>query len=168
MYRARPEVTAVCHSHAPSLIPFAVTGVPLQPIWVLSAAIGAAVPLWDIREDFPQDAGMLVVNNAIGASLAQRLGAGRACLLAGHGAVVVAETLRQVVAVAISLVTNADLQLQACLLAGTPEGRGRTPRFLSRGEITAMGELSLSPRALERMWEYWATRAGYGPGAPAP
>lgn len=165
IYRARPDVHAVCHSHARPLIPFAVTGIPLQPIWVMGAVMGEEVPLWDIREEFPQEDGMLIVNTAIGASLAKRLGAGRACLLASHGAVIVEATLKRVVQVAISLVTNAELLLQARLLALTQETR--TLRLLSSGEIRAMTELAFSPQALERMWDYWATRAGYGSGEAA-
>jgi HCOMODA/2-hydroxy-3-carboxy-muconic semialdehyde decarboxylase len=39
IYRARPDVNAVVHCHAPSLIPFGVTKVPLRPIctWAVSA-----------------------------------------------------------------------------------------------------------------------------------
>jgi ribulose-5-phosphate 4-epimerase/fuculose-1-phosphate aldolase len=128
----------------------------------MGAVIGDEVPLWDIREDFPQEEGMLIVNNAIGSSLAKRLGEGRACLLASHGAVIVEATIRRVVQVAISLVTNAELFVQARLLAGTQDVREL--RLLSGGEIRVMTELLFSPRALERMWEYWATRAGYGEG----
>ena len=84
IYRARTDVQAVCHSQAHQLIPFAVTGMPLKPVWVMGAAIGDDVPLWDIREDFPNDDGMLIVNDAIGSAVANRLGAGRACLLAGR------------------------------------------------------------------------------------
>jgi ribulose-5-phosphate 4-epimerase/fuculose-1-phosphate aldolase len=160
LYRARPDVHAVCHSHARPLIPFAVTGIPIKPVWVMGAAIGEEVPIWDIWEDFPQEEGMLIVNNAIGSALAKRLGTGRACLLASHGAVIVEATIRRVVHVAISLVTNAELMMQSRLLAGTQEAREL--RLLSGGEIRAMTELLFSPRALERMWEYWATRAGYG------
>ena len=32
VYRARPDVNAVVHNHAPSLIPFGATGVPLRPL----------------------------------------------------------------------------------------------------------------------------------------
>lgn len=165
IYRARPDVHAICHSHAHSLIPFSVTGVPIKPVWVMGAAIGEEVPLWDIREDFPHEDGMLVVNNSIGSSLAQRVGVRRACLLAGHGGVAVAETLRRAVQVAVSLVTNAELLLQARLLTLSQDAG--EPRFLGGGEIRAMAELMSSPRALDRMWEYWAARAGCAPSDTA-
>jgi ribulose-5-phosphate 4-epimerase/fuculose-1-phosphate aldolase len=79
--------------------------------------------VWDIREDFPDDGGMLVVNDTIGSSLARQLGARRVCLLAGHGAVVAEETVMRVVQVAISLVTNAALLLQSRALAPNPARR---------------------------------------------
>jgi len=162
IYRARPDVHSVCHSHAHPLIPFTVTGVPLRPVWVMGAAIGGEVPVWDIREDFPHDGGMLVTSNTLGSSLATRLGAGRACLLAGHGAVIAGQTLRRAVVAAISLVTNAEILLQSRMLAALRDAG--EPRLLSPAEISAMEELALGPRALERMWEYWAARAGVRSG----
>src|SRR5262249_10108291 len=33
IYEARPDVKAICHNHAPSVIPFSVTAVPLRPIF---------------------------------------------------------------------------------------------------------------------------------------
>lgn len=162
IYRARPDVQAVCHSHAYALIPFAVTGVPLKPIWVMGAAIGGDVPIWDIRDDFPNDDGMLVVNDAIGSSLAARLGASRACLMAGHGAVVAEASIKHAVLVAISLMTNAALLMQSRLLTLTltqPQD-SRDIRYLAGGEIDTMIGLMFSPRVLDRMWEYWASRAG--------
>jgi len=161
IYRARPDVNAVCHSHAAALIPFTVTGVPLRPVWVMGAVIGDEVPVWDIREDFPDDGGMLVTSNTAGSSLARRLGAGPVCLLAGHGAIAAGETVRRVVQVAISLVISAGFLLQSRLLAGMQ--RGSEVRFLTSAEIRAMADLASSPRALQRMWEYWAVRAGYDP-----
>src|SRR5437016_7589042 len=37
IYKARPDVDAVVHSHAPSLIPFSVTKVPLRPLFAIAA-----------------------------------------------------------------------------------------------------------------------------------
>jgi HCOMODA/2-hydroxy-3-carboxy-muconic semialdehyde decarboxylase len=158
IYRARPDVNAICHSHARPLIPFAATGLPLKPIWVMGAPIGDEVPIWDIREDFPHDDGMLIVNDTVGSSLAKRLGAGRVCLLAGHGAVIAEANIRRTVLTAISLMTNAELLMQSRLITAT-QGI-QTLRYLTRGEITAMTELAFNPVTLERMWVYWATRAG--------
>jgi ribulose-5-phosphate 4-epimerase/fuculose-1-phosphate aldolase len=60
VYKARPDVNAVCHNHAQQLIPFAATAMPIKVVWVMGAAIGDEVPIWDIRDDFPTDDGMLI------------------------------------------------------------------------------------------------------------
>jgi len=39
VYRERSDVGAVVHSHAPSVIPFGVTGVPLRPIYHMGSVI---------------------------------------------------------------------------------------------------------------------------------
>jgi hypothetical protein len=51
------------------------------------------------------------------------------------------------------------------MLTFTPEARKL--RYLASGEIRAMAELTFNPRSLERMWDYWATRAGYDAGEAA-
>jgi ribulose-5-phosphate 4-epimerase/fuculose-1-phosphate aldolase len=157
VYKARPDVGAVCHTHARQLIPFAATATALKPIWVMGATIGSEVPVWDIRQEFPDDDGMLIVNDTIGASMASRLGAHRACLLASHGAVVAETDIKRTVLVSISLITNAELLLQSQLLA-LAQGSQR-PRQLTNGETATISEQAFNPNALGRMWEYWATRA---------
>src|ERR1043166_6900397 len=47
IYKARPDVMAVCHHHAPAVMPFCITGEPLVPVFHLGATIGATVPFWD-------------------------------------------------------------------------------------------------------------------------
>ena len=44
IYQARPDVTAVCHHHAPAVMPFCITGVPIVPVFQLGAAAGNAMP----------------------------------------------------------------------------------------------------------------------------
>src|SRR5436305_10986219 len=108
---------SVCHIHAHSLVPFTVTDTAIKPIWVMSAAIGDDVPIWDIRDDFPNEKTMLVVNDAIGRSLATALGAGRAALMRGHGAVIAAADIKKTVMVSIGLMRNAEMLMQAHVLA---------------------------------------------------
>src|SRR5712691_10360846 len=42
IFKTRPEVQAVVHSHSPSVIPFGVVAVGLQPIYHMSSFLGAA------------------------------------------------------------------------------------------------------------------------------
>src|SRR5918997_1614782 len=53
IYKLRPDVQAIVHCHAPQLIPFAATKVPLRPLYHMSAFLGCrgcGVPVFDIRE----------------------------------------------------------------------------------------------------------------------
>ncbi|MBX9824103.1 MAG: hypothetical protein K2Y27_03815 [Xanthobacteraceae bacterium] len=78
---------------------------------------------------------MLVVNDATGRSLAKTLGAGRVCLLRGHGAVIATSELRATVMVSIGLMCNAAMLIQAHTLS---QGRGDAAvKHLSPAEIEA-------------------------------
>ena len=117
IYRARPDVNAVVHCHTPSLIPFGVTKKPLRPMYHQSAFLAAGVPVFEIR-----DAGgmtnMLVETAALGRALATSLADKPAVLMRGHGAVVVADTIPNVVGRSIYLDLNARIQAQAIALGG--------------------------------------------------
>ncbi|HXD72977.1 MAG TPA: class II aldolase/adducin family protein, partial [Vicinamibacterales bacterium] len=72
IYRVRPDVNAVVHCHTPSLIPFAVTGVPLLPMYHQSAFLAAGVPVFEIREAAGMT-NMLIETKALGVALAKKL-----------------------------------------------------------------------------------------------
>ncbi len=117
IYRARPDVNAVVHCHAPSLIPFGVTKVPLRPMYHQSAFLAAGVPVFEIREAGGMT-NMLVETAALGRALAKTLADKPAALMRGHGAVVVADTIPNVVGRSIYLEINARVQSQAIALGG--------------------------------------------------
>src|SRR6516165_9844577 len=49
IYRARPDIKAVVHSHSPAVLPFGVTRTPLKPIYHMAGFMGAAgVPVFDV------------------------------------------------------------------------------------------------------------------------
>src|ERR1700760_1031715 len=73
IYRARPDVMSVVHTHSPGVIPFSVSKVPLRPMYHNPSFLAAGVPVWDIGKEFGAT-DMLVRNNAIGKSLAAALG----------------------------------------------------------------------------------------------
>ena len=65
VYRARPDVNAVVHTHSPGVIPFSVSRTPLRPLYHNAAFLGEGAPVWDIGKEFGAT-DMLVRNNAIG------------------------------------------------------------------------------------------------------
>ena len=84
IYRSRADVTAIVHSHAPAVIPFTVSSVPLRPIYHMGSFIGRGAPVFDIRTRFgPTD--LLVRNHDHGRALAETLGASDVALMRGHG-----------------------------------------------------------------------------------
>lgn len=115
IYRRRPDVKAVVHSHSPAVIPFGVTNVPLKPIFHMSAFLGVGVPLFEIR-DAAGATDMLVRNPSLGKTLALCLNDKPAALMRGHGAVAVGASLPQAVFRAIYLEINARLQAEAMRL----------------------------------------------------
>ncbi|MFI4986157.1 MAG: class II aldolase/adducin family protein [Alphaproteobacteria bacterium] len=149
IYKTRPEVKAVVHSHSPSVIPFGVTGVPLQPIYHMSAFLGSGVPVFEIRDASPVPTDMLVRNRELGAALAKTLGNASVALMRGHGDVVVGETIPQVVFRAIYTETNARLEAQALALGKV--------NFLNREEAAKASETNSA--LVGRAWDLWKQHA---------
>ena len=73
IYRARPDVRAVVHSHTSSVIPFGATRVPLQPVYHMSAFLWPGAPVFEISSA-GGTTDMLVRTPALGRALAQALG----------------------------------------------------------------------------------------------
>ena len=144
IYRARPDVVAVVHSHSPSVIPFAVTKTPLRPVYHMSGFLGEGSAHFEIR-DVAGNSDLLIRNATLGRALADALGASTAVLMRGHGSTVVGTSLQQVVYRAIYAETNARLQTQA----------------LALGDVTYLNaeEASLAAATndtqLARVWELW-------------
>jgi HCOMODA/2-hydroxy-3-carboxy-muconic semialdehyde decarboxylase len=150
IYRARPDVMAVCHHHAPSMLPFCVTGAALLPVFHLGATMGANVPVWDSRDEFG-DTNLLVSTQEQGQSLARALGADWTVLMRRHGVTVAGRSVREVVFRSIYGARNAEILGRAMTLGEV------TP--LTAGERALAGEFNLKPIALDRAWELWARRA---------
>jgi ribulose-5-phosphate 4-epimerase/fuculose-1-phosphate aldolase len=150
IYRARPDVMAVAHNHAPSLIPFGVTGVELKPLYHMSAFLGGGVPVFDIRAA-GGETDMLIRNPTLGKAVAKTLGSRPVALLRGHGAVVVATDLPRVVFRSVYTEQNAKLQAQAMQLGG------KQVKFLD-AEEAKKAEASLGG-TIGRPWELWKRKA---------
>jgi ribulose-5-phosphate 4-epimerase/fuculose-1-phosphate aldolase len=117
IYRARPDVMAVAHSHSPSVIAFSLSDVPMRAMYHNAAFLAAGVPVFDISEKF--GATDIVISTAAkGAALAQALGDKSVALLRAHGMVAVGPSLPVAVFRAIFTVTSAGIQHQALALGG--------------------------------------------------
>jgi ribulose-5-phosphate 4-epimerase/fuculose-1-phosphate aldolase len=152
IYRARPDVMAVCHNHAHELLPLAVTKTAMRPALHSAAVIGRKVPVWDIRDEFG-DTDLLVTCNEMGDSLARAVGKGTAALMRGHGSVIAGKSMPDVVFTTYYLRLNAEVLIKAMSI-----GRGVT--YLSSGEVDKSGELHRQPLSQGRAWEEWCMQAG--------
>lgn len=151
IYKARPDVMAVVHNHAPAVVPFSCTSrSSLKPIYHMSAFIGLGVPNWDIREA-QKGSDMLVRNPKLGQSLAKKLGKFPAVLMRGHGSTCVGENLPRAVGRSVYLEQNARMQFQAMMLAG-PKGK---VVYMDASECAA----NVSWQNYDRSWNLWRERA---------
>jgi ribulose-5-phosphate 4-epimerase/fuculose-1-phosphate aldolase len=159
IYQARPDVMAVCHHHAPAIMPFAIAGVPIVPVFHLGAAPGETVPFWNQRDEFG-DTNLLVVKPEEGRSLARALGSHGAVLMNNHGATVVGRDLRELVSRAIFMCQNAEYQLKAKLIGDVAT--------LTPGETRLASAINAMPNVTNRTWEYWTLRLDKAGGLPPP
>jgi len=147
VYRARPDVMSVVHCHAPSLIPFGITKVPLRPVYHNSSFIGEGVPVFEIR-DTAGDTDMLIGTSELGRALAKVLANKPAVLMRGHGAVIVGKTIMDAVARSVYLEVNARVQAQAMAM-------GQRINYLSDGEVKKRAAADEYGRA----WDLWKRQA---------
>ena len=145
IYRARPDVTAVIHSHSPAIIPFGVTGARLRPICHMSGFLGSTTPVFEIRNTAGESTDLLIRSQALGVALARTLGQAAVALMRGHGSVAVGVSLRQVVYRAIYTESNARLQSEAMRFGDV--------NYLTDAE--AASTAAMIDEHLERPWEMW-------------
>jgi HCOMODA/2-hydroxy-3-carboxy-muconic semialdehyde decarboxylase len=149
IYRVRPDVKAIVHSHSPDIIPFSVTGTTLRPVYHVSAFLRLGAPIFDTQEGFG-DTDMLIRDNKLGDGLAKVLGNSGIALIRGHGFVAVAESTPVVVYRAIYTQLNARVQAEGMKLG--------TIKFLTPGE--AVKAQAITEGTVGRPWELWKSQVG--------
>ncbi len=149
IYRARPDVHAVVHSHSPSVIPFGVVKRPMRAMYHNAAFLAQGVPVFDIRKHFGIT-NMLVSNAGIGKALATDLGDKPVVLMRGHGSVAVGPSLPLAVFRAVYTEVNAKLQSQAMSIGG--------PITYLEAEEGAMAD-KVNEQVVGRPWELWKRKA---------
>src|SRR5215467_8249064 len=150
IYKVRPDIQAVVHSHSPAIIPFGVSDVPLRPISHMGGFLIRDVPVFDIRDAGGEETDMLIRNKELGAALAVKLGNGTAVLLRGHGDAVVGQSIKHAVLHAIYAEFNARIEAEALRLGGKL-------KFLNEAEASKIA--AVNDGAVERPWELWKNQA---------
>lgn len=150
IYKVRADVKSVVHGHAPSVIPFSITGVPLMPVYHMSGFLGTGAPVFDIRAT-PADpeTDLLVKSSPLGAALARTLGASAVVLMRGHGFTAVGGSVPVAVFRSVYTDMNAKIEIEALKLG--------KPLFLSAREAALTQETM--ERLSVRSWEMWKAQA---------
>jgi L-fuculose-phosphate aldolase len=138
IYRARPDVFAVAHTHPLHSSVFSITMKPILPVSVHGAIFAAGVPV------YPQVGH--VDNREKGDALARTLGDKQAALLKMHGAVIVGSNVERAFAYALHLEENAEKQLWA-EASGTVTPM--TPEDVKTCLAAAFGDASI-----QKIWEH--------------
>lgn len=147
IYRARPDVRAIVHTHAPELLAFGVSETPLRPVSHMCGFLAQGAPVFDIAKE-SGETNMLVTTPASGQALARCLGKSALVLMRGHGAAVVGSSLREAVFRAIYATINARIQPVAMMLGN--------PNYLSLQEAVMADDLH--KLVLDRPWRFLARK----------
>ena len=137
IYRARPDVMAVVHTHPRWSTLLTSAGQPWLPVTMQAAVLGPVAT-------FPKTAS--INSAALGAEVAAFLGDGKAALLHRHGAVSVAASVEVAFVQAVYLEDNAQRQHQALQIG--------TPQPLSAQECADIGRTLSRPVLLHKVWAY--------------
>jgi HCOMODA/2-hydroxy-3-carboxy-muconic semialdehyde decarboxylase len=148
IYKQRPDVMAIAHSHSPAVIAFGLTSTPMRAMYHNAAFLAGGVPVFDIRERF--GATDIVISTAAkGAALAATLADKPVALLRAHGMVTVGPTLPVAIFRAIFTVTSASIQHQATALGG--------PIAALDAEEGRIADV-VNVQTVGRSWDLWKKR----------
>jgi len=149
MYRQRPDVMAVVHSHADSVIPFGITKSALKPVYHMASFLWSGAPVYEIRKSRAEN-DLLIRDARLGRDLAKCIGECSCVLMRGHGMTVVGSSIPEAVFRSVYTQMNAKLQTLATQLGGPIE-------FLSDEEGRRATETNRA--TIERPWELWKAKA---------
>lgn len=149
VYRMRPDIKSVVHSHSPDLIPYSVTGTILKPMYHVSAFLRLGAPIFDTHDEFG-DTDMLIRDNKLGDAMAKTMGGAGIVLIRGHGFVAAASSTQVAVYRAIYTQLNARVQAEAMKLGPV---KPLTPGEAEKAQAITEGTVA-------RPWELWKSRVG--------
>jgi L-ribulose-5-phosphate 4-epimerase len=141
VYRARPDVNAVIHTHPRWSTLLTMTGIGYQPVYAQGVLLG----------DIPvMDSPLSVNTKEMGEKLSSTLGGAQAVLLKSHGAVIVGGGLVEAFALAVYLEENARRQYLALQIG--------TPYVFSESEREACRRNLWSQNLFAKAWEYYRSK----------
>ena len=138
IYRARPDVASVMHTHPQWSTFLTMTGVPYKPVYAQGVLL-LPLPI--------MDSPMSVNTKAMGEKLAATIGGNSAALLKAHGAVTVGGDVVEAFVLAAYLEENAYRQYMAMKIG--------EPYVFSEAEQKACREKLWSPGLFKKTWDHY-------------
>lgn len=145
LYRARPDVRSVVHSHPPYAVALSASGRPMRALSQPSALFYEALPVYADTID-------LIRTKEMGRRVAEALGPHRAVLLKNHGVVTVGASLEESVLVVLMLENAAMIQMVA-------EAQGATTAEFPREQILALQHNLAQPDQFSVNFDYLRRKA---------
>jgi ribulose-5-phosphate 4-epimerase/fuculose-1-phosphate aldolase len=142
IYRARPDVQAVAHTHSELAAAFTLAEAILRPVKSHAVRWASGIP---IHSD-PSH----IETPTQGRELVAALGVHNAALLRAHGGVLVAESVEALLVDAVHFEENARAQMQAHTL-------GRL-RPLTDDELALLQNRSNREQHVDKLWRYYVER----------
>ena len=150
IYRKRPDVTAVVHSHSHSIVPLSVVkSVTLKAVFHMAGFIGQSAPNFEIRDVGGDATDLLIRSPALGRALAQCFEHSDIAVMRGHGSTLVAPSIPLAVYRAVYAELNARYQLEATKLGEVT--------FLTEAESRAC--VANVEAQVQRPWDLWKAQA---------
>ncbi|MGE3840203.1 MAG: class II aldolase/adducin family protein [Vicinamibacterales bacterium] len=141
VYRARPDVHAVMHTHPQWSTFLTMAGVPYKPVYAQGVLLGE-MPLLDSP--------LSVNTRPMGERMVAALGSGPAVLLKAHGVVVVGASIVECFALAAYVEENAYRQYMAMQIG--------EPYVFSADEQRACREKLWSPSLFQKTWDHYHSK----------
>ena len=142
IYKSRPEINCVVHTHPPNATVLGAIGGKIHPI-SHEGALFVNIPLFEETTE-------LIRLPAQGEALARCLGKARAALLRNHGIVVVGQSIEEATVYAIFLEKAARIELMA--------RQAGVVAWSSDEESRHKVEQIYHPRGIQNFWEFYVRR----------
>lgn len=142
IYRARGDVRSVGHLHTPILIEMSIAGIEIVPVIYHGAIFEDGIPVYDDSRH--------VNTPERGRKITETLGDKRAMIIRGHGSVLAANEVVQLLMIAVYLTENAERQYHA-MLAGDI-------KRLSQEEMAEGGNFLNNSHFANKQWRYYASK----------
>lgn len=158
IYRARPDVMSVVHSHSPSVLPFTIVkSVQLRPVCHVCGFLEGTGPAFDVAKYDGDSTDLLIRSPALGRAFAEHIGDGKVALMRGHGFTTIGDSVPQSVYRAVYTGVNSNLQMEAMRMG--------EPQYLTSGEAAACEDTTNGQ--ILRVWAMWIERYPYDPAKQA-